>query len=755
MIGFGDRSGWTTEEDTNDLGFEPPLSTSDDPEVVAGRYELIAEIGSGGFGTVYEALDRMTQARVALKKVAVFSASQRRTVRRELCALRWLKVPGVVRLLDDGQEGDCTFLVMPLIRGMPFLDFEGVAEWAEIKAAVCAFLEVLARVHLAGVVHRDLKPGNILVSEEGAPVLLDFGIAAGRALTRDERVAGSMRYMAPEQLRGEPLDARADLFAFGVMLFIALSGQEPWEGSVRRRLSKRAAAPPPLASVAPGVPAEVAEVVDRLLAFEREARPASALEVLEALGGQPPGVLVGELLPGLSGDRPATEEELRELFRGPDHFLHLREDAARLLMAESGGSPREVTETLRRWINQGRAFWEGGLVVIDRLAIEQISVGVLEPVVGMAVDLRDPWLLSRLAIGITEAALGQESPQARDWALYELERLPDVEESIEAMRVLLKAQREAVSGQGGRALELLRSVGPFADIDLEIWRQGLRARSTGHLARVEEEALIAELDQWADEMPSERRAKVDGWLGNLRYRQGRYEEAARLHERATSGKLARNSQISSMVNAGYSWLEAGRFDLAERIAERAVRSSAELRLSAFEARATALIRAARYRSKSIGQPDITLVEAAFHLGPFIGALVSLTEAAAAWRANSPAASELALRSAKGWREAGQEGLGVLLTSLARAAGAQGQPESDRRLADSAMAGLPVDLALQVLGLLCIGGARRDPRIDDLATRVMSTDFEQRLDILSVNEALCAGRSNISTEPVRERGASHA
>jgi serine/threonine protein kinase len=251
--------------------------------VVAGRYVLSDRIGAGAHGTVHTAVDRLTGERVAVKLLPPAVDLDLVRLRGEIAALRLLRLPGVVHLFDEGVDHGRPFLVMERVDGVPFPGVlpEGATSWSweALRGPTLALLDTLARVHAAGLVHRDLKPRNVLVTAAGRPMLLDFGLTVGRALAEDSAsdtsALGTPAYAAPEQVRGEPVDARADLYSLGVMLWEALAGRRPHEGPrVSGILRARLAGPvESLERVASGVPREVAEVVDQMLEIDRECRP--------------------------------------------------------------------------------------------------------------------------------------------------------------------------------------------------------------------------------------------------------------------------------------------------------------------------------------------------------------------------------------------------------------------------------------------------------------------------------------------------
>ena len=288
-------------------GMTAPPSGPGPLSIFAGRYALEAAIGHGGSGQVWRATDTLTSAQVAVKLLEPASRQDCRRVQREIAALRALRLPGVVELLDAGDVDGRPFLVMSLIDGTPYpgpvQELAGAARISGIVQATIRLLEALRHVHEAGIVHRDLKPANVLVDAENRPTILDFGLARGTALggtiTATGTVLGTPRYQAPEQFREASVDARADLYAVGVMLFEALCGRPPHAGRTYQALMRdKLMRPAPgleealVETRAVGVEPAIIEVVDALLSREPDRRPQSAAEVS------------GRLVRGLSGEGP-------------------------------------------------------------------------------------------------------------------------------------------------------------------------------------------------------------------------------------------------------------------------------------------------------------------------------------------------------------------------------------------------------------------------------------------------------------------
>lgn len=353
--------------------------------LVARRYRLESVLGVGGFAWVYAATDLLGGERVAVKIQLLSPGIDLRRIRRELAAMRLLRIPGVVTLLDDGVEGDHYYLVMELVEGAPF---SGAGAWPTIAEVVVGLLETVARIHAAGVVHRDLKPGNVLVTPEGRPVVLDFGLAmgpgVGRSVAPVEGVVGTPGYIAPEQIQGGNAGPQADLYAVGAMVYEALCGRTPLQGDTWQEtlMARLVADPEPIGQRVPGLDPAVAALVDRLVAREPGARPASASDALAVLAGAPGVRRAPVTWPWVPGDRAGTggapetsrlsAADLRSLIAGPERLLHLQEDGARLVLERTGGLPGNVERELAAWVRAGLAAWHEGRLSLGRGALERL-----------------------------------------------------------------------------------------------------------------------------------------------------------------------------------------------------------------------------------------------------------------------------------------------------------------------------------------------------------------------------------------------
>lgn len=345
--------------------------------VFVSRYELERIIGRGGFGAVYAATDRLTRQRVAIKLMQHGPGDELEGIRREATILRLLRLPGAAALLDEGVEGSWPFLVMDFAEGTPFPGEGRDRSWASLREPVMSLLEVLARVHSHGVMHRDLKPGNVLVDASGRATVVDFGLSrATDDLRREQTIAGTPAYIAPEQLAGVSGEPRSDLYAIGTMIFEALTGRLPFDArSVPDLLTvKRTSSPLALATFAPDAPPEVIAAVDALLAPRPADRPRSAAAALAMLRGEPVRDVVSELV--ASADGVCTREAMMGWFRGPERYLRLRSDAATELWRRTAGDPERVELELRAWLRAGVARLVDGELEVPRPQLERLRAGL-------------------------------------------------------------------------------------------------------------------------------------------------------------------------------------------------------------------------------------------------------------------------------------------------------------------------------------------------------------------------------------------
>lgn len=260
--------------------------------ILANRYELQDRLGTGGMGTVFRAWDRTLGTHIALKVLLPSFLNDKRALERfvnEVRLARKIRHPGVCSVHDFGEDGRTRFLTMELVEGrnLRCVVGEDRATIDQTYQYLRQIAQGLAAIHREGVVHRDLKPENVLVDPHGRTVIADFGIAK-HAQQESHTVTkpGTPRYMSPEQLRGESIDVRSDIFSFGVMAFELLSGKFPFEGRSDADIASATLRDPPerfeVAGISSAVLHGLQVFLGRALAKEPQNRFPSAVEMSRA-----------------------------------------------------------------------------------------------------------------------------------------------------------------------------------------------------------------------------------------------------------------------------------------------------------------------------------------------------------------------------------------------------------------------------------------------------------------------------------------
>jgi len=275
---------------------QPDQLFLDFQSALAGRYSLERELGRGGMGVVYLAREVRLDRLVAIKLLPPTRASDaklRERFLREARTAAKLSHPHIIPIFTVDEVGEFVFFAMAYVAGETLTERvvrRGPLAPSEAARVLREIAWALAYAHSQGLVHRDVKPDNIMLEDaSGRGLVADFGIAGqvrGAAGLDGGEVIGTPEFMSPEQALGEHVDARSDLYALGVVGFFALSGKLPFEaGKAAEVLAKQVTEPaPPLASVAPGVPRRIAQAIDRCLAKDPADRPASGENVAELLG---------------------------------------------------------------------------------------------------------------------------------------------------------------------------------------------------------------------------------------------------------------------------------------------------------------------------------------------------------------------------------------------------------------------------------------------------------------------------------------
>jgi eukaryotic-like serine/threonine-protein kinase len=291
---------------------------------VTGRtlshYEILDDLGAGGMGVVYRAHDTRLDRDVAIKVLPTdrpLSDTARKRFQREALAASALNHPNIITIYEVGSEGDTDFIVMEYVRGATLSSLLkkrplGIAEATRYCVQIA---EAVAKAHASGIIHRDLKPGNVMITEDGLVKVLDFGLAkfdpaaashdgdsadydtAAKefTLTQPGMITGTVAYMSPEQARGERVDARSDIFSFGIVMFETLSRHLPFPGpnSIAVLHNLHFSPPRDLGELAPKVPKPLAALIARTLEKKPEKRIQSMAEVATELRKHAAGLVDG------------------------------------------------------------------------------------------------------------------------------------------------------------------------------------------------------------------------------------------------------------------------------------------------------------------------------------------------------------------------------------------------------------------------------------------------------------------------------
>ena len=275
---------------------EPEPVLTPVPELIAGRYELGELVGSGGMGEVYSGHDTKLDRPVALKFLRKDMASQedlRTRFEAEARAAGRLSHANVVGVFDTGEHNGNPFIVMELLSGRTMGDEAASGQATEERArSICGeIVSALKASHAQGVLHRDLKPGNVLLCQDGSVKVGDFGVAKmaeGMDLTQAGMLLGTPAYLAPERIEGKPASAATDIYSVGVMMYEFLSGQRPFEADTPLGLIRaiQDEPVPSLAGLRPDIDPAFAAVIERAMHRDPAIRYASAEEMEADLVGQ-------------------------------------------------------------------------------------------------------------------------------------------------------------------------------------------------------------------------------------------------------------------------------------------------------------------------------------------------------------------------------------------------------------------------------------------------------------------------------------
>ena len=278
--------------------------------IFAGRYRIIEELGKGGMGKVYEALDIEIKEKVALKLIKPEIASDEKTLERfknELKFARKIRHKNVCQMYDLNKEGEIPFITMEYVPGEDLKGFIKRSKKLSVLTAVSLAEQVcegLAEAHRLGVVHRDLKPQNIMIDRDGNARIMDFGIArmmSASGLTEEGALIGTPDYMSPEQVAGTEADQRADLYSLGVIIFEMITGRPPFKGTsaMSVALKHKTDMPGDPSDLDPQIPGSLSRLILKCLEKNKEKRYQKAEDLLRDLT---------EMEKALQGEIPISEE---------------------------------------------------------------------------------------------------------------------------------------------------------------------------------------------------------------------------------------------------------------------------------------------------------------------------------------------------------------------------------------------------------------------------------------------------------------
>lgn len=292
--------------------------------LLVGRYELVEKIGEGGMATVYKAKDRLLNRYVAIKILRPeFTKNEQfiENFRKESQAAAGLTHPNIVSVYDVGREGNIHFIVMELVEGQTLSDVikeHGPLEYKETVNIMKQVISALSLAHKHGIIHRDVKPHNILITNDGIAKLADFGIAKAindSTMSNSTNILGSVHYFSPEQARGSYVDEKSDIYSTGIVMYEMLTGQVPFDGDsavsiALMHINEKMRKPSELVS---GIPPILERIVMKATDKVQTNRYKSADEMLEELNNvEFLTHAVGDSIYTGSDNKPVLEEEPEE-----------------------------------------------------------------------------------------------------------------------------------------------------------------------------------------------------------------------------------------------------------------------------------------------------------------------------------------------------------------------------------------------------------------------------------------------------------
>ncbi|MCC6742150.1 MAG: serine/threonine protein kinase [Planctomycetia bacterium] len=450
-----------------------------------GGCRIKRKIGSGGMGAVYEALHLGLDKKVAIKILPpefTSHATALERFQREARAAARLEHPNIVQVLNVGNEGGYNFIVMQFVEGESLgklVSRRGALPWQEALKFVRDAARGLASAHAAGVIHRDIKPDNILVAKDGVAKVADFGLArtmdSGVSLSTTGQIMGTPDYMSPEQAQAQKIDGRGDIYSLGATFYFLLSGKKPFHAETPLAIiMKHVSEPPaPLRDANPGVPQAVANVISRMMAKRPDDRfpdcPSlvAALDELER-GGTPvsSGMLPSVPAPGGATQvvLPAASNARAFAFFGAGAAAVVLLAVVFVMVVRSG---RTGTKSPGGGPSPGNQGASAGTPAPEKQVLD------LYRSLADAVESRR-WADARAALASLSAFASTEAYRA-------------VQADVDAHAARIRAHDERVAAgtiedlPGGGERAIFEFDSPDADLDMRNWMKGLRAPEKGVL----------------------------------------------------------------------------------------------------------------------------------------------------------------------------------------------------------------------------------------------------------------------------------
>jgi serine/threonine protein kinase len=472
---------------------EAPPPNAEQPTGRIGKYEIVEKIGSGGFGTVYKGWDPLIRRHVAIKTCEVGNKDVRHRFFREAQLAGSLQHPNITMIYEFGFEGDVPFMVQEFLTGE---DLDRVIkrnaplspqDKLRILIGVAFGLEY---AHKSGVIHRDIKPANVRVLENLFVKIMDFGIAKSvdpaDDITQTGITVGSSSYMSPEQIGGDALDYRTDIFSFGVLAYELLSGRRPFQNENLFLLLEQIVKeePPPLAQMAPDVLPALSSIVERAIQKKPEDRYGSARELRDALVAvqQQIAPSEGALEMPVAGDEPgrlAALDRLEILDTEPEKEF----DDLTLLASQVCGTPLALIS----FVDRDREWFK------SKLGLSESSFPRLLTFCAYAIEGRDVFVVPDAAVDgrFSKNPLVVSEPGLRFFAGAPL-LTPDGY-AVGTLCVLDRVPRELTAEQ----IEALRALSRQVIAQLELRRRRRNEREQSG------EKLMLEVAGLADREPPE------------------------------------------------------------------------------------------------------------------------------------------------------------------------------------------------------------------------------------------------------------